>query len=242
MCAERGCGHWSSLRRQDTEKGARYSCLGSILFSGYGQISLGHPGWERVKEAKRVQQRLPRAEAQSQLGCKAARTPHRGSRGLTPLSWGQPCPPQHGQEVTEGSNEGVMTDEGTGAAGREVLAQPQCRQPPHLHLVRCQLAQSAQHPQHIPGWNWGCRRQTGLWDGADREPGAGPWSRAGQCWQCHRNSPGTWHTHDCAQHPHSGSSTLHPQPASASAPRPHQPLTSPAPMAITPCPSPSITD
>lgn len=44
-------------------------------------LSLGHPGWERVKKAMRVQQGLPRVEAQSQLGDKAARTPHEGEQG-----------------------------------------------------------------------------------------------------------------------------------------------------------------
>lgn len=132
------------------------------LLRGTAQISLGHLGWERVKEATRVQQGLPRAEAQTQLKVRLPGHPTGSDTALV----GQPCSLRHSQEVTQGSNEGVIADEGPGAAGRETLAQPQPRQPPHLHVVWCQVAWRAQNPQHLPGRNWGCRGQTGLWDGA----------------------------------------------------------------------------
>lgn len=105
-----------------------------------------------------------------------------------------------------------MTHEGPGAAGRDTLAQPQPRQPPHLHLVRCQLAQSAQHLQHLPGRNWGCRGRTGLGTGqaesqeqarGQEQDGGGSVTDTAQGHGCTLHLPALlpWQSHPAQTHP-----------------------------------------
>lgn len=87
-----------AVRVQDEDVGTGAACtyrtqgrvpapatLGPSPSPGYSSDlpSLGHPRWERVKEAMGMQQGPPptRAKAQSQLGHKAVRTPGRAGAG-----------------------------------------------------------------------------------------------------------------------------------------------------------------